>query len=680
MLTSSDGSSLVVDRLCDQSRGQNTSVTCFYFDFAAREEQSATSILGSLLKQLISGMERIPEEISRVLQEQETAVSGYKPQLVSIVRMLQLITSSQRTFMVIDGLDECTPVQRFRLFDSLKEILENSPGSRIFVTGRPNICVEVETRLAARVTSISVGPPRGDIDRFLHFRLNEDETPDAMDESLEAEVLRKVPENTAEMWVSVMTPHPITLPADISRFLLASLNIGAILQESTIYRRRETLSKMRDGLGLEGVYGATIKRIKAQGGGKSRLGMEALMWISHAERPLSLDELCHALAIELGSTDFNTGNVPSISILVDSCQGLITVNKAASTVRLVHFTLREYLSAHHDLFDTPHSAMAEICLTYLNSGQVKALSANPSANPNTVIHDKPFLEYCSLYWGAHAQRELSDCARSLALQLFREYDGHISGRFLFAKSVDYQIVHYGGFHLSPLHYASGIGIMELLAALLEMECYDINEGDYWGHTPLAWAARHGHDEIVKMFLEQEGVDPNKPSSSGKTPLSNAAEGGHEGVVRLLLGRGDINPDKPDNWGLTPLALAAEKGYEGVVRALLRREEVNPDKPDNWDRTPLAWAARMGYEGVVRALLEREEVNPDKPDKRDRTPLAWATRNGYEGVVRALLGREEVNPGKPDHRGKTPLMRATWHGHLGVIALLQASEAATHHAI
>jgi len=214
LLTSSDGSSLVVDRLCDQSRGQNTSVTCFYFDFAAREEQSATSILGSLLKQLISGMERIPEEISRVLQKQETAVSGHKPQLVAIVKMLQLITSSQRTFMIIDGLDECTPVQRFRLFDSLKEILENSLDSRIFVTGRPNICVEVETRLSARVTSISVGPPRGDIDRFLHFRLNEDETPDAMDESLEAEILRKVPENTAEMWVSVMTPHPITLPAD----------------------------------------------------------------------------------------------------------------------------------------------------------------------------------------------------------------------------------------------------------------------------------------------------------------------------------------------------------------------------------------------------------------------------------------------------------------------------------
>jgi len=43
-------SSLVVDRLCDQARGQSTAVTCFYLDFAARKEQSVANILGSLLR------------------------------------------------------------------------------------------------------------------------------------------------------------------------------------------------------------------------------------------------------------------------------------------------------------------------------------------------------------------------------------------------------------------------------------------------------------------------------------------------------------------------------------------------------------------------------------------------------------------------------------------------------
>ena len=163
---------------------------------------------------------------------------------------------------------------------------------------------------------------------------------------------------------------------------------------------------MADGLELGDVYGAMIERIKAQDGDKSRLGMAALMWISHVERPLQADELCHALAVRLGTTDFNTDNVPSISTLIGCCQGLIIVNKEASTVRLIHFTLQEYLSAHPDIFSRPHSAIAEICLTYLDSQHIKALSTDPSPSAQNT----PFLEYCSVYWGAMRKRS-SQAAR-----------------------------------------------------------------------------------------------------------------------------------------------------------------------------------------------------------------------------------------------------------------------------
>ena len=172
-----------------------------------------TSILGSLLKQMVSCAGRIPNDIWLALQEQREAVSGRRPQLGYIVKMLQLITASQSTYMVIDALDECTAVQRFRLFESLKEILKKSPGVRIFMTGRPHIRTEIETRLAGRVTSISVGPTRGDIVRFLRFRLSEDETPDAMDESLEEDILERIPGNILEMLAAPMmqkiTSHTI---------------------------------------------------------------------------------------------------------------------------------------------------------------------------------------------------------------------------------------------------------------------------------------------------------------------------------------------------------------------------------------------------------------------------------------------------------------------------------------
>jgi len=156
-------------------------------------------MLGSLLKQMVSGTRGISEEIWQALREQKEALGGRRPQLVDIVKMLQLITSTQRTYMCIDALDECTTAQRFRLFDSLKEILEKSPSARLFVTGRPHIRAEIERRLAGRVTSVSVCPTKGDIVSYLRFRLSHDETPDAMDASLEADILAKMPGNISEM-------------------------------------------------------------------------------------------------------------------------------------------------------------------------------------------------------------------------------------------------------------------------------------------------------------------------------------------------------------------------------------------------------------------------------------------------------------------------------------------------
>ena len=483
---------------------------------------------------------------------------------------------------------------------------------------------------------------------------------------------------------------------------MVSLNIDAILHESTISRRREKLSKMSNGLELRDVYGATIERIKAQDGDKPRLGMTALIWISHAERPLRADELCHALAVKLGSTDFDVGNIPSISTLVNCCQGLITVDKEESTVRLIHFTLQEYLSSHPDIFSKPHSVMAEICLTYLNSESVKALSTDPSPD----IQNAPFLKYCSAYWGMHAKRELSDYGRSLALELLKENYSQISTRSLFAQVKNFRP---WNFHtLSPfsgLHCASFFGIVEVVVGLIEMECYDINEGDFSGRGPLAWAARNGHSGVVEILLGREEVSPDRPDNDGRTPLSYAAENGdegvvemllgrgetnpsksgiygqtplsyaarngHEGVVEMLLGRGGTNPDRPDNDGQTPLSHAAENGHEGMVKILLGREEVNPDNPDDDGRTPLSYAAGEGHEGVVKILLGRGETNPDKPNRWDRTPLSYAAKNGYSGVLKILLGREEVNPDRSDNHSQTPRRYAAENRHEKVVALLQS---------
>jgi len=421
---------------------------------------------------------------------------------------------------------------------------------------------------------------------------------------------------------------------------------------------------MTDELGLGDAYGAAIDRIKAQDDNESRLGMRALMWISHVKRPLTVDELCLALAIEPGSTNFNADNVPSILTLLSCCEGLITMDKDPPTVRLIHSSLQGYLSTRPDIFTAPHSAIAETCLTYLNSERVKALPTN--ASPDT--QKMPFLEYSSLYWGIHAKRELSDYSKYLALKMFRECRSHISLNLLLRQIGCLRFRHVGAdSKFNGLECVSCFGIMELATTLIEMRRYDINKGNFRGYTPLILAAHNGHEEVVKILLDVR-ASPDKKDEQVETPLSHAACNGHAGVVKILLERDDVDPNHEGRWH-TPLRSAALNGHEGVVKELLRLQAVCPDKPSFGGRTAVSYAAERGYDGVVERLLEREDVNPDKLDKRGRTPLSYAAWCGRQRVVKILLGQEGVNPNKPCYEGQTPLSYAAQKGHEGAVKIL-----------
>ena len=162
----------MIDKLCDQGRDRGAAVACFYFDFAAQKEQSPASMLGALLKQAVSGMEEIPEEIAQAYEDHKKVIDGRGPQLADIVRMLQTTTSRKPTFICIDALDECAAGYRVKLLGSLDKVLQRSPGTRVFMTGRPHIQAEVEKRLSGRVTTICITPKIHDIISYLHSRLD----------------------------------------------------------------------------------------------------------------------------------------------------------------------------------------------------------------------------------------------------------------------------------------------------------------------------------------------------------------------------------------------------------------------------------------------------------------------------------------------------------------------------
>ena len=189
-----DGSSVVVDYLCDRVIEQDIAVACFYYDFASREAQSPINMLGSLLKQLLSGLGAIPVEIVKKFRGQKKAIGGRRLQLPDIVKMCADVTSVQRTFICVDALDECVPRHRLEVLGALGQILRGSPNTRIFMTGRSHIRGVIGRELGGRTTSVPIVSKEGDIVTYLRARLEKDTTPEAMDSSLENEIMKSIPE------------------------------------------------------------------------------------------------------------------------------------------------------------------------------------------------------------------------------------------------------------------------------------------------------------------------------------------------------------------------------------------------------------------------------------------------------------------------------------------------------
>ena len=188
----------MIDRLCDQAGGKDIAVVGLYCDFLAQQEQSTTSMLGAILKQLVSRGET-PEHIRKAFQKAKKEFGGRGLRLPDLVELMQTaVIALPRVFICVDALDECTPKHRREILESLREIIRVSPNTRLFLTGRPHVRDEI-TKCFGQVVRIPVSPTRDDIRSYLEMRLDGDTDPDVMDDELREDIMRVIPEKISEM-------------------------------------------------------------------------------------------------------------------------------------------------------------------------------------------------------------------------------------------------------------------------------------------------------------------------------------------------------------------------------------------------------------------------------------------------------------------------------------------------
>ncbi|KAF3909927.1 Ankyrin-3 [Dactylellina cionopaga] len=379
--------------------------------------------------------------------------------------------------------------------------------------------------------------------------------------------------------------------------------------------------------------------------------MNILMWAYLAERPLHVNEVFDALAVKLGDKNLDTDNFPSQQSWLDCCLGLVIVDEETSTVRLVHFSLQEYLRSQcEDLFKDGHDRIAKTCLTYLC---FENITASPVMSTKELLGKFPFLDYAACQWGHHIRKELNLSKQSLDLAtsylLQKQLKLRCGIAFLFQllgpeywlKSIRERFLE----TFSSLHIAAYFGThLEVVKLLIDTGQVDVDSKDELdSRTPLSWAAENGHLEIVKLLIDTGRVDLNsRDITHDRTPLSRAAGNGHLEVVKFLINTYRVDIDSKDRFNETPLSWAVRNGHLEVVKLLIDTGRVDVDSKDRFHRTPLSWAAGNGHLGVANLLINTGRVDVDSKDELCHSSLSRATENGHLEVAKLLVDTARVD--------------------------------------
>ena len=201
MLTSNKISSLVIDTLWEQTRRQNIAVLSLYCDYQAQKDQSAVNMIGCLLRQVALREPRIPGEIKRAFDESKRG-GCQSLRLTDMVKLfVKTISSFELVYLCVDAMDEVLRQHRSEFLRALRQIIQDAPNVRLFLTGRPYICGELDKHLTKGAYIIQILADQEDIIRYLSQKMDEDDDqdPDLMTEDLRGDIMKIMLEKASEM-------------------------------------------------------------------------------------------------------------------------------------------------------------------------------------------------------------------------------------------------------------------------------------------------------------------------------------------------------------------------------------------------------------------------------------------------------------------------------------------------
>ncbi len=435
------------------------------------------------------------------------------------------------------------------------------------------------------------------------------------------------------------------------RFLLAQLHVDFL---ASIY----TLEDFEKGIlnlphDLDNVYKIAFERIRSQPDFKRKIAHDVLTWLAFAERPLTIDELTHALAVRVGDKTLPKDRIVTTETWTSACAGIIVVDPRTATIRLAHYTAEKYLRDNEStIFQDAQSTMAEICLVYLSFEEFGRVPDTPE-DVKARRQEYPFYSYAADHWGDHVSFGVRGITYKLAYEFLSDAP-KVASAFQVMSHYRFQLEA----DITGLHVAAYFGLAKLAKKLLR-KGFEINAITHGGETALHWAAFYCHRQFLKLLIDQ-GADLNIIDKRGLTALHKATTSEDVLSVKMLLSSGkriDLELEDLQKW--TALRWAAAYGQMAIVEILLKSEAV-VDAQDQEGWTALRWAAQRGHKKIVELLI-RTGASVEMPSRDEWTLLQWAAQEGRNRFIQLLIDRR-VNLNATNSDGWTALRWAIYYGH------------------
>lgn len=637
--------SLVIDRLRDEYVGQKVAIGFVYFDYQDQRSQSPENVVASLLRQVASQKPVLPTSLLELYTK--FGEQNRRPQIQDFeLTLLHVCQNFDQVFIAIDALDECDEGQSRKHFLLFLATLQQTPSIRLFVTSRP---YPEEIRKAfGSAPQVTVEASDADLRKYLRRKIEDSDSAVIIDEGFKQHLVETIAKGAQKM------------------FLLPTLQIQTIVNEPTTGEMEDALEAMPHD--LHQAFYQTLARVQRQPDGRKRLGMNILLWVSHAQGSLTVTELSEAMAVKPGNTSLNPRRRPSQNIMIECCLGLVTVDRESSSVRLVHYALQEFFRDHREeIFPSGEDEIAEICITYLCFDDFVRGSCESEAAIERLIQNSPLLRYSSSYWGHHVRFSHCDRIYGLALRLLHSQPRRALSIQIQRYSQGYRAEYWEPDEVNShnaFHWACSHGLQTAMCIILDSEDIDIDAATYMGTTALIRAASSGHLDLVKLLMSR-GADPTKANWYG-TVLHCAAEAGQCESISFLLDSG-MNIDLRDTFGRTPLHCASNQRHVLAMELLLDMG-ADPNARDKAGNMLIHDTAQTGDERLMRRLLGDVRVDISATTVRDATVLHCAARGGHANIVRMLLDVGARIDAR-GHGGCTALHLAAGWGREDVVRLL-----------